>query len=160
MQAKARLLGHPVHQILIVLPLGLLITAVVFDLISLGGNPRWADVAFWLIGAGVIGGLLAAPFGLIDWLAVPAGTRARRVGAIHGLGNVIVVGLFAVSWLLRRPSPMAPSGLAHALAYLGFLIAGVTAWLGGEMVVRMGVGVYPNANVDTPSSLGSRAAGM
>src|SRR5205823_14915945 len=64
MQAKARFLGHPVHQILIVLPLGLLITAVVFDLISLGGNPRWADVAFWLIGAGVIGGLLAAPFGL------------------------------------------------------------------------------------------------
>src|SRR2546430_1664633 len=77
MQAKARFLGHPVHQILIVLPLGLLITAVVFDLISLGGNPRWADVAFWLIGAGVIGGLLAAPFGLIAWPAGPAGTPAR-----------------------------------------------------------------------------------
>src|SRR2546423_15301000 len=99
MQAKARFLGHPVHQILIVLPLGLLITAVVFDLISLGGNPRWADVAFWLIGAGVIGGLLAAPFGLIDWLAGPAGTRGKRGGAVYGLGKAGRGGAFAVSWL-------------------------------------------------------------
>src|SRR5256885_13683342 len=83
MQAKARFLGHPVHQILIVLPLGLLITAVVFDLISLGGNPRWADVAFWLIGAGVIGGLLAAPFGLIDWLAGPPGPPAQPARALQ-----------------------------------------------------------------------------
>src|SRR3989440_12670621 len=109
MQAKARFLGHPVHQILIVLPLGLLITAVVFDLISLGGNPRWADVAYWMIGAGVIGGLLAAPFGLIDWLAVPRGTRARHVGAVHGLGNLAVVVLFAASWLVRRANPTAPA---------------------------------------------------
>src|SRR5256885_13886272 len=99
MQAKARFLGHPVHQILIVLPLGLLITAVVFDLISLGGNPRWADVAFWLIGAGVIGGLFAAPFGLIDWLPVPPGTRGQRGGALSGPRNRGVGGLFAVRWV-------------------------------------------------------------
>jgi uncharacterized membrane protein len=161
MQAKARFLGHPIHQILIVLPLGLLVTAVVFDLVAaIGGNPVWDNIAYWLIGAGVIGGLLAAPFGLIDWLAVPGATRAKRVGAIHGIGNVVVVVIFAWSWLLRRPNPMAPSGLAHALAYIGFIIAGVTGWLGGELVTRLGVGVDPNAHVDAPSSLSSRTAGV
>src|SRR2546430_11613119 len=103
MQAKARFLGHPVHQILIVLPLGLLITAVVFDLISLGGNPRWADVAFWLIGAGVIGGLLAAPFGLIDWLAVPAGARGKSLRASLRPRDVRGVRLFVGRWVLQPP---------------------------------------------------------
>src|SRR5204863_9584817 len=114
MEARAKLLGHPIHQMLIVLPLGLLTTAVVFDIVHLaGGGLRWTEVAYWLIGAGVVGGLLTAPFGLIDWLAVPARTRAKRVGAVHGLGNVAVVVLFLVSWLMRRANPAAPPGTAY-----------------------------------------------
>jgi uncharacterized membrane protein len=154
MEAKAKFMGHPVHQMLIVLPLGLLTTAVVFDVIHLlGGSVRWTEIAYWIIGAGVIGGLLAAPFGLIDWLGVPAGTRARRIGAVHGLGNVTVVLLFGLSWVLRRDNPTLPSGTAYVLSFLGFAVAGVTAWLGGEMVTRLGVGVDSNAQVNAPSSL-------
>jgi len=154
MEAKAKFLGHPIHQMIIVLPLGLLTTAVVFDVIHLfGGGVRWTEVAYWMIGAGVIGGLLAAPFGLIDWLGVPARTRAKRIGAVHGLGNVGVVLLFAASWLVRRENPTLPASSAYLLSFLGFGLAGVTAWLGGELVTRLGVGVDADAQVNAPSSL-------
>ena len=158
MQARARLLGHPIHQVLIVFPLGLLATAVAFDIIYLAtGTPRWAEIAFWMIAAGVIGGLLAAPFGLIDWLGVPGGSRAKKVGALHGLGNVAIVALFAASWLLRRDNPALPEGAAHLLAFVGGGLALVTGWLGGELVSRLGVGVDEGANVNAPSSLSGRA---
>jgi uncharacterized membrane protein len=154
MEARAKLLGHPVHQMLIVLPLGLLTTGIVFDVIRLiSGNTRWTEVAFWMIGAGVVGGLLAAPFGLIDWLGIPAGSRARRVGAVHGLGNVGVVLLFAASWIVRRETPMSPSGIAYVLSFLGGGLAVVTGWLGGELVTRLGIGVDSGANINAPSSL-------
>ncbi len=153
MRSHARLLGHSIHQMLIVFPLGLLGTAVVFDLINLATRTEAFNVvAYWMIAAGVVGGLLAAPFGFVDWLHVPGGTRAKRVGALHGLGNVVVILLFAGSWLLRRPEAEVPP-LALALALAGVGLSLVTAWLGGELVSRLGVSVYENAGLDTPSSL-------
>src|SRR5689334_20903144 len=102
MESRAKLFGHPIHQMLVVFPLGLLATSFIFDLIAWGtGNGHWSDVAFWMIAAGLIGGLAAAVFGLIDWLAIPTGTRAWAIGLWHGLGNVVVIALFAVSWFLR-----------------------------------------------------------
>jgi len=93
MESRAKLLGHPIHQMLIVFPLGLLAMALVFDIIHLAtGVGYWSEIAYWMIAAGVISGLVAAPFGLIDWLGIPAGTRAKRIGAWHGSGNLIVVG--------------------------------------------------------------------
>src|SRR3954468_18645454 len=71
MESKAKLLGHSVHQMLIVFPLGLLATAVVFDLLWLGShNAVMATVSFWMMAAGIVGAVVAAPFGLIDWLAI------------------------------------------------------------------------------------------
>jgi uncharacterized membrane protein len=138
MQAKARILGHPIHQILIVFPLGLLATSFFFDLAWLvRRNEQLAIVAWWLIFAGVAGGAVAAVFGLIDWLAIPRGTRARRVGALHGGGMVIVALLYAVSWLLRRDVPAQPDGLAILLSAAGVLLTVVTGWLGGELADRM-----------------------
>jgi uncharacterized membrane protein len=103
MRARVRFLGHPVHQMLVVFPLGLLATAVVFDIIYLAaGRQIMAAVSYWMIAAGLVGGLLAAPFGLIDWLSIPEGTRAKRIGAAHGGGNVLVLLLFATSFLPRN----------------------------------------------------------
>jgi uncharacterized membrane protein len=138
MKAKARVFGHPVHLILIVFPLGLLATSFFFDVAYLvRGRAELAIVASWLIFAGVIGGGAASIFGLIDWLAIPRGTRAWRTGAWHGGGNVIVAVLFAVSWLLRRDAPGAPEGVAIALSGLGVLLIVATGWLGGELADRM-----------------------
>lgn len=157
MESKARFMGHSVHQMLIVFPLGLLATALVFDVIRLaGGGPEMANVAYWLIVAGLIGGAIAAPFGTIDWLAIPPETRAKRIGLLHGGGNLVVVALFLVSWLLRRDAPQAPPAFAYVLSFGGGALALVTAWLGGELVARLGVGVSPRADVNAPSSLTHR----
>jgi uncharacterized membrane protein len=159
MRAKARLFGHPIHQMLIVFPLGLLATAVIFDVIHLvTGTTRWAEISYWMIAAGVIGGLAAAPFGLADWLGIPADTRAKLVGLLHGGGNLVVVLLFAGSWLLRREDPLTPGMLALLLSFLGVGLALVTAWLGGELVSRLGVGVDDGAHVNATSSLSGQPA--
>ena len=77
MESKARIFGRQIHPMLVVFPLGLLATSLAFDIIYMsGGTSRWAAGSFLMIGAGIIMGLLAAVFGLIDWLAIPAGTRA------------------------------------------------------------------------------------
>ena len=154
MESKAKLFGHAIHPIMIVYPLGLLSTAVIFDVIYLvTGNPTWTTVSFWMIAAGIIGGLLAAVFGLIDFLAIPSGTRAKRIGLLHGLINVGVVILFAASWYLRRESPEAPSTAALALSFIAVGAALLGGWLGGELVERLGVGVVPGANLNAPNSL-------
>jgi len=159
MNAKAKILGHPIHQMLIVFPLGLLATSIVFDTIYLvTDNARWADIAYVMISAGILTGLLAAIFGLVDWLSIPKGTRAKRIGAYHGLGNVLVVGLFAISWFLRR-GDVAYDGIApYVFALAGVALALVTGWLGGELVDRLSVGVDEGAHLDAPSSLSRRPA--
>ena len=102
MESKAKIFGHAIHPILIVYPLGLLSVAVIFDIIYLAtGNPTWTTVSFYMIAAGIIGGLLAALFGLIDYLYIPSGTRARRIGMLHGVTNLCVVILFIASLLMR-----------------------------------------------------------
>lgn len=154
MESRAKLFGHAIHPVLIVFPLGLLATGVVFDIIYLiWGNPTMATVAYWMIVGGLIGGILAAPFGTIDWLAIPSGTRAKSIGAVHGLGNVVVLLLFAVSWWLRYDAPARPEMLASMLSIVGAGLALFTGWLGGELVERLGVGIDEGANLDAPSSL-------
>jgi uncharacterized membrane protein len=160
MESHAKLFGHPIHPMLIVLPMGLLAAAVVFDILYLVvDNDAFPTISFWNIVAGIVGGLLAAIFGLWDWLHIPSETRAKRIGLMHGGGNVVVLALFAGSWLLRLAEPgYEASGLALALAIAGVLLALVTGWLGGELVDRLGVGVDRGANLDAPSSLSGRPA--
>jgi uncharacterized membrane protein len=154
MEARARLLGHSIHQMLIVFPLGLLAMGVIFDLIFFGADKEiFAAVAYWMIVAGIVGALVAAPFGFADWLKIPVNTRARRVGAWHGGGNLVVALLFIISAWLRTDSVVAPPTAAYVCSFLGAILALFTAWAGGELVDRLGVGVDEGAHVDAPSSL-------
>jgi len=160
MRTQAKAFGHPIHPALVVFPLGLLATAVGLDVVNaFSANPVLGQVAFWNIGMGIVAGLVAAAFGLRDWLAIPPATRAKRVGLLHGLGNVVVVALFTTVWLLRREVPFH---VAPTPALVLELVAGglsvVTGWLGGELVDRLGVGVDEGANVNAPSSLRTTSA--
>ncbi len=158
MESRAKIFGHAIHPILIVYPLGLLSAAVVFDVIYLvTGNPTWTTVSFWMIAAGIVGGLLAAVFGLIDYLGIPGGTRASRIGMLHGLTNLGVMILFIGSWLLRYSAPQTPSTTAFALSFIAVVAASLGGWLGGELVERLGVSVTPGANLNAPSSLTNSA---
>lgn len=159
MESKAKLFGHPIHPMLIPFPLGLLGMAVVFDLLAaFAGQTGLGQASHPMIAAGIITGLLAAIFGAIDWAAIPAGTRANGIATAHGVGNVVVIALFAIAWWLRREAPADASGLPLVLEVIAAAGALVTGWLGGELVDRLGVGVDPGANLDAPSSLSNRPA--
>ncbi|SBT44780.1 DUF2231 domain-containing protein [Micromonospora narathiwatensis] len=160
MESRAKAMGHGIHPILIVFPLGLLATAVIFDILYLATNRTGFQIsAAYTMGLGILGGLLAGVFGFIDWMGIPAGTRAKRVGAVHGLGNVVVLALFAASWFQRLAADnWDPSAGALICSFVGIVLAGVTGWLGGELVERLGVGVSDEAGVNAPSSL-RRSAG-
>lgn len=159
MESKVKVAGHPLHPMLIVFPLGLLATGVAFDIAALvSGDAGWFNISFWLIAAGILGGLLAAFPGLIDWYAIPRNTRAKAIGLLHGGGNVVVLILFAISWFLRRANATVPSDGALVLSFVAVVIALGTGWLGGELVDRLGVGVDDGAHLDAPSSLSGRPA--
>lgn len=144
---------------LIVFPLGVLGMSLFFDIAYLiTKRTELATSAYWMILGGVIAGLLAAVFGLIDWIAIPGGTRAKRIGLMHGVGNVVVVALFIGSWCLRRPDPALPKIAAIVISAVAVGIALITGWLGGELVDRMGVGVDDGANLNAPSSLSGKPA--
>lgn len=129
-----RILGHPIHQMLVVFPLGLLATSFFFDIAwAVTGRAELANVAWWMIVAGVIGGAAASLFGVLDFLAIPRGTRARKLGAWHGGGNAVVALFFLASLLVRREAPEHPGALAIALSGLGVLLTVMTGWLGGEL---------------------------
>jgi uncharacterized membrane protein len=161
MESKFKVLGHGAHPILIVFPLGLLSTSVIFDVLYfVTGNEQFAVASYWMIAAGVVGGIVAAVPGFVDWWAIPQGTRAKRVGLIHGIGNDVVLLLFGVSWWLRRDAPPAyPPGAAEALlSFVGFALALFTGWLGGELVERLGLAVHEGAHLNAPNTLTGRPA--
>lgn len=159
MESRAKLFGHSIHAMLIAFPIGLLVTAVIFDVVYLvSKSSQWTLISYHMIAAGIFGGLAAAVFGFVDYLAIPAATRAKSVGRKHGLGNVMVVVLFAISWWLRRAAPQDPPGSAFVFSFLGVALASVTAWMGGELVERLGVAVDDGAHLDAPSSLSGQPA--
>ncbi|HEY0100042.1 MAG TPA: DUF2231 domain-containing protein [Pyrinomonadaceae bacterium] len=160
MESKFKVLGHGAHPILIVFPLGLLATAAIFDIIYLlTNNQQIANAAYWMIAAGVVGGIVAAVPGFVDWWAIPKGTRAKRVGLIHGVGNDVVLILFGLSWWLRRDTiNHVPETVPFILSMLGVGLSLVTGWLGGELVERLGVAVHDGAHLDAPNTLSGRPA--
>jgi len=107
----------------------------------------------------IIGGLCAAVFGIVDWLAIPRSTRAKSIGLYHGALNVVVVLLFIVSWLMRQQHNQVPSSGALAISFFAVCLAFVAGWLGGELVDRLGVGVDDNADLNAPNSLSHQHLG-
>jgi uncharacterized membrane protein len=140
---------------LIVFPLGLLGISVVFDLAYLStANAVFAGTAYWNILAGLIGGLLAAVFGLWDWIAIPSRTRAKRIGAVHGITNAVALAMFFASFWIRRPDALhLPTTASLWLSFVALALALVGGWLGGELVERLGMGVDPDADPNAPNSL-------
>jgi uncharacterized membrane protein len=160
MKAKASLLGHPIHQMLIVFPLGLLAMATIFDAIAaIYPLPHLEITSFWNIVVGVGTAVVAAVFGFIDWAAIPANTRAKRIGLVHAGVMLVVTALFAASAVLRMDNVGHATGKPSLVLELGaFVLAGIGGWLGGELVSRLGIGVHEHAHADAPSSLSGRSA--
>jgi uncharacterized membrane protein len=151
MESRAQLLGHPVHQMLVAFPIGAFGVSVTSDALHAWRDQRkYEDAATLALDFALVSASVAAPFGLIDWLAIPSRTRAKRVGLWHALGNAALIGTFATSrWLRSRGDKRR----AHWLSGAGLLLSVVTAWLGGELVNRHGIGVHRHMGLDAPNSL-------
>ena len=146
MSISARIAGHPVHPMLVSFPIALFVVALLCDLariISGTSTPYWT-LAYYSIGGGIVGALLAALPGFIDYLSLP-NTRVRRVGLWHMTANSGVVILFVINFYLRRPASAAAGGggkgLLLVLSSAGVVLLGVAGWLGGELVYVHGAGV-------------------
>jgi uncharacterized membrane protein len=152
MESRIKVFGHPAHQLMTPFPIGALGLSIVMDACySISGNRQHLNTARHALDFGLVSGLLAAPFGLIDLLAVQSGTRAKRVGSAHGLGNVAMLGLFATSRLMRRGN--RASAAARWISGSAFVLSGITAWLGGELVVRHGIGISDKVRRPEPKAL-------
>ncbi len=151
MRSKARISSHPLHPILVSLPIGLWTGSFVFDLLARGrNNPSLAAAGFFAVIGGCVGAALAAVPGVIDLFgAVPPKSSARSRGYLHGGINVAALLLFIfVAW--RRGGPDArPDNLSLLLSLLGIVGIGVSGWLGGTLAYRNQIGVdrrYANAS--------------
>ena len=139
MPTPASIRKHPIHPMLVGIPIGLWVFAVVADLVHMGGgSPVWKDVAWYCIGAGVVGALLAAVPGLVDLSSISA-RNVRKVALTHMTVNLIVVGLFGLSFWWRTRDPFG--GWPAAISGIGLLLLGLGGWLGGELVFVHGMGV-------------------
>ena len=140
--AKAAIAGHPLHPLLVTLPIGFLIGGFLSDIVFYyTGDGFWARASAWLIGAGLVTGILAAIAGLIDFLGSER-IRSLTIAWFHFGGNGIAMVLTAVNLYFRSESDMiAVTGGQLLLSILVVVIFAVTGWLGGELVFRHGAGV-------------------
>ncbi|SED68377.1 DUF2231 domain-containing protein [Jiangella alba] len=138
--------GHPIHPILVTVPIGAWVASLVFDLSS----QAVSDPAFltrgsmWLIGIGVLGALAAAMVGFLDLFAIPPGTTAFRTAIVHMSLNLTITVAYAANFLWRRDGgglddAVAPGPLVLSVAALAAL--GVSGYLGGKLAYHYGVRV-------------------
>jgi nitrite reductase/ring-hydroxylating ferredoxin subunit/uncharacterized membrane protein len=129
--------GHPLHPMLVVVPLGSWLGAGYLDLV---GGKAGRSAASKLVGLGVVSALPAAMAGTNDW--IDTRLAERRVGFVHAVGNELALVLYTGSWFARRRQRHA---LGVALAASGAVLLGVTGWLGGHLSYARGVGVDTTA---------------
>lgn len=150
MRSSATIAGHPIHPMLIPLPIGLWVFSLIADLVYFWrGNVGWEIAAYYTLLVGIAGAVLAAIFGLIDLLGIKD-SRAYRTGLMHAGFNVVGLVIFAVDFYLRtmggRQIVGEDSKIPFALSVIGIVFLAVAGWLGGELVFRYGVGVEGVAN--------------
>src|SRR5436305_7886238 len=142
MRTPANIARHPIHPMLVAIPIGLWIFSLICDLVYRfgAGNPNWQVVAWYTLVGGILGALVAAVPGFIDMLSLPWHTK--RIALIHMSINLTVVALYVVNAYIRKRS----GGVSDAAIWLSFIsvaMLAVSGWLGGKLVYVHGVAVVP-----------------
>lgn len=140
--STAAVAGHPIHPMLVVFPIAFLVAVLAADLAFWGTNdPFWARASTWLLGAGVVMGVLAAAVGLVEFLTISR-VRFLAAGRIYFLGNATAI-LLALANLLYRIDEDLGAGVIPFGLILSAVVAVllVTGWLGSEHVFRHRIGV-------------------
>ena len=142
MRTPANIAKHPIHPMLVAIPIGLWIFSLICDLVHRFGstNPNWTVVAWYTLVGGIIFALIAAVPGFIDMLSLPWDTK--RIALSHMSINLTVVALYVVNAYVRKHSHGA-SDAGIWFSVLAVLMLAVSGWLGGKMVYIHGVAVDP-----------------
>jgi uncharacterized membrane protein len=135
---RATIAGHPIHPMLVTIPIGLWIFSLVCDLVFAStGDAVWHTTAYLTLGGGIVGALLAAIPGLIDLLTLHEGAE-RRTGVLHMILNLAIVVVQGVNFWIRSMSEYSfPLVLGISVVAVGTLV--VSGWLGGHLVHVLGV---------------------
>jgi uncharacterized membrane protein len=156
MQGKATIAGHPVHPMLVTFPIGCFAAAVVCDIISIWAGPAfWAAMSTWLLFFGVLGALLAAFFGLVDYLSAPMTVAAKSVAAWHMTLNIAMIVLFGLACAIRFLDHTSAAG--YGLTGLGIVVLAIAGTLGGNVAHRHLVG-SSETDVGMPREAADRTA--
>jgi uncharacterized membrane protein len=138
MSTRVSIAGHPIHAMLVTIPIGLWLFSLVSDIVYVSnGDPRWAVTAYFTLGGGIVGALLAAVPGLLDMLGLHE-PRERRTATIHMSLNLAIVVVQVVNfWLRSRPGPEENWPILISVVAVAALV--VSGWLGGQLVHVLGV---------------------
>ena len=111
MKSKAVIANHPIHPMLVPIPIGAFFIALIGDMLHTlrPEDPFWYELSFTCIGIGLIFALTAAVFGAIDYLGVKMSSRAFRLATWHAVLNLCLALAYAASFLLRRHTCRAPA---------------------------------------------------
>ena len=159
MRTPANIAGHPIHPMLVTIPIGLWVFSLVADLVALrSGTPQpWALVAFYTMVGGIVGALAAALPGLIDLLSLKD-AAIKKTALIHMSINLTIVVLYVINAWLRYQASVA-GNVTLWLSVLTIAMLLVSGWLGGKMVYLAKVGVSTEAEAAaTPQSQQGRHA--
>lgn len=152
MRSKIAVKGHPLHPLLVTLPVGMFVLALVADIVYIRAtNPTWFAISYWSSVTGIITALVAALAGFGDYFTMARYSRAKNMATAHMVLNLLMVALFAVAaYLMQRIDPTVGSGFRSVLFLhgLGVVTLVVSGWLGGEMVFRHRLAVV-EPEVDT-----------
>ncbi|HET9768046.1 MAG TPA: DUF2231 domain-containing protein [Thermoanaerobaculia bacterium] len=158
MRSRASFAGHPIHPAMVAIPIGAFTVTLVADVVTYAtGDPGWGDTARYALIVGIIGALLAAVFGFIDYFKVTMSEAGFRVARRHMILNLTAVALFVVSLWLRLRDPdgwCIPGFVASTVAYL---VVSASGYLGGELVFKHKVGVVETADREA-TALGQKEA--
>ena len=150
MRSKFALAGHPLHPLLVALPIGLFAWTLVSNVVyatDKAGRPEWFDIAFWSGIAAIVTALLAALPGFGDYLTLAARSDARGIATAHMGLNLATVALFIVAAVLTAADSGAAGGrftAAVILQAVGVGLLTLSGWLGGEMVFRHHLAMVPD----------------
>lgn len=140
MSTRASVRNHPIHPMLVVFPIGLWVFSIVCYAIFLAtAVPVWRTVSLYSMGGGVVGGILAAIPGIVDFLTLSQ-SRVLTIAMSHMISNTVALTIFTISLLLGilwEGHTLVP----FILSLFGLLAMGIGGWLGGSLVYEHGVGV-------------------
>jgi uncharacterized membrane protein len=142
MKSRAAIMGHPLHPIFVTIPIGLWSFSPICDLVYHAGwgDDSWKKAALYCLAGGIVGAIPAFITGWIDY-SLCATRDAARVAKFHLICNIVTTLLITLSVGLRFYDGTAYSLIPVAISFAGVVLAGISGWLGGELVSTHGISV-------------------